>query len=74
MEVGVEVWVKDTKGDQSWISAVVQAKVRENVSNLSSAKHLNELTSYCLVIQEYAEDGKLTLVAQDEYGSEIQFV
>eukprot|EP01032_Pedospumella_encystans_P019342 gene19342-21991_t len=49
MEVGVEVWVKDTKGDQSWISAVVQAK-------------------------EYAEDGKLTLVAQDEYGNEIQFV
>jgi len=30
MEVGVEVWVKDTKGDQSWISAVVQAKVLEN--------------------------------------------
>jgi hypothetical protein len=28
MEVGVEVWVKDLKGEQSWISAVVNSKVQ----------------------------------------------
>jgi hypothetical protein len=27
MEVGVEVWIKDNRGDQSWIAALVHTKV-----------------------------------------------
>jgi hypothetical protein len=27
MEVGVEVWIKDTKGDRSWIPGTIVLKV-----------------------------------------------
>lgn len=32
MEVGVEVWIKDVKGEESWIAAEVRSKVNDSNS------------------------------------------
>ena len=55
MEVGVGVWVKDLKGEESWIQAVIESKVtnQKNIFIFALITHvytLHELTQRTLII------------------------
>lgn len=67
MEVGVEVWIRDTHGNQSWIPAFIQNKVGRNDNYYLQKSNLK------FVQQETLPDGKQSLVARDENGTDFRF-
>ena len=50
MEVGVEVWIKDYQGDQSWLEAIVHHKVEYSCTLCLSNTMFNkpEICTYFL--------------------------
>lgn len=71
MEVGTEVWIKDSKRDFSWIPAVIHSKVRLYfIIDFFPSFHDHSFRMF----QNPSSTGKLDLVVKNEYGEDYHFM